>query len=722
MIPLTTRTKEAIKTALAMTIAYAIALQMDWDRPYWAAFAVGMISLPAAGASLRKGVLRMSGTLVAGVAALTLIALFSQQRWWFMIALSVYLGFFTYMMMGKKNQYFYQVCAFVCVVICFDGAGDPVNSFQTAVVRIQETSMGIMVYSLVIVFLWPINTRDELNKVILQLITAQRGLFKTYRLMMTGEGAGTDFRSQSVQTVQLLTQLEPVLDAAEADSYDVWAVRHQWRRVLQESKALMETLVRFQAAFPDIEKLDLHRLLPNVAALGSELEMRFELIQGMLAGEAPVRVPQSIPLVTDKSELATLSSFEKAALAVTKGQIERLESLSRGLFDCIENIKGFSRQPLTVPREEALPAGLALDPDRMAAVIRVISGLWLAFFIWVYIDPPGHDGFVVLSVSLGLGVARFPQLRVSTVFLPVTLSCLFAAGLYILVMPHLAGYIQLGTMIFAAIFGIAYLFSEPGQALTRKLALVFFPVIISISNQQTYSFGQAANTTLEAVLVIALLVVTWYIPYNRQPEKMFLRMLRRFFRQAGFLVSPPTLSLGQTTAAVGWWERLRRSRNDFLAIPDQLGTWGAMVEQRKYVGGSPEQLPLLATRLHMLGHRLQELLEARRNPQAQFLVDELSEDIRVWRFKMQEIFQLLAEDPAAVNQEALQSKLDRRVEQLEVRIKEALNKADEGQISDRDSENFYHLIGAYRGVSEAAVAYAGVSGAIDWKPWYEERF
>ena len=38
---LSTRTKEAIKTGLAMAIAYAIALQMDWDRPYWAAFAVG---------------------------------------------------------------------------------------------------------------------------------------------------------------------------------------------------------------------------------------------------------------------------------------------------------------------------------------------------------------------------------------------------------------------------------------------------------------------------------------------------------------------------------------------------------------------------------------------------------------------------------------------------------------------------------------------------------
>jgi uncharacterized membrane protein YccC len=364
---------------------------------------------------------------------------------------------------------------------------------------------------------------------------------------------------------------------------------------------------------------------------------------------------------------------------------------------------------------------LALDPDRFAAVIRVIAGLWLGFLIWVYIDPPGHSGFVVLSASMGLAFARSPQLRVATVFLPVTLSCLFAAGLYLLVMPHLAGYMQLGTMIFVATFGIAYLFSEPRQALSRNMALVYFPVITSINNQQTYSFSQASNTTLEAVLIIALLVVTWYIPHNRQPEKMFLRMLRRFFRQAGFLVSPPTLSLGQTTGAAKWWERLRY-RNDLLAIPDQLGTWGAMVDQRKYVGGSPGQLSMLATRLHMLGHRLQELFEARRNPQAQFLVDELSEDIRDWRLKMQELFQSLAEDPAAVNPEALQSRLDRKLAQLEGRIKEALNKAGEGQINNRERENFYRLLGAYRGVTEAAVVYAGVAVRIDWVPWYEERF
>jgi uncharacterized membrane protein YccC len=35
MLTLSTRTKEAIKTALAMTIAYGTALYMDWEKPHW---------------------------------------------------------------------------------------------------------------------------------------------------------------------------------------------------------------------------------------------------------------------------------------------------------------------------------------------------------------------------------------------------------------------------------------------------------------------------------------------------------------------------------------------------------------------------------------------------------------------------------------------------------------------------------------------------------------
>ncbi len=51
---MTTRAKEAIKTALAMTIAYGIALKIGWENLSWAGFAVAMISLSTAGQSINK--------------------------------------------------------------------------------------------------------------------------------------------------------------------------------------------------------------------------------------------------------------------------------------------------------------------------------------------------------------------------------------------------------------------------------------------------------------------------------------------------------------------------------------------------------------------------------------------------------------------------------------------------------------------------------------------
>jgi uncharacterized membrane protein YccC len=86
------RFKEAFKTALAMVIAYGIALSMDWPKPMWAGFAVAFISLSTIGQSLNKGFLRMVGTLAAAVFSLTLIAIFPQERWWFMVGLSLFIG------------------------------------------------------------------------------------------------------------------------------------------------------------------------------------------------------------------------------------------------------------------------------------------------------------------------------------------------------------------------------------------------------------------------------------------------------------------------------------------------------------------------------------------------------------------------------------------------------------------------------------------------------
>ena len=232
---LSRRWKEAIKTGLAMAIAFGIALAMDWEKPYWAGFAVAMISLSTVGQSLNKGAMRMLGTLVAVAVALTLLALFPQDRWLLMIALSIYLAVCTYMLTGKRYQYAWFVAAFVCLTIMVHGGTDSQNAFRYAVARVEETALGILVYSLVSIFLWPVNTRDDLGKAARALLATQRRVHGAYRDLMAGRGSEADTRSLRLQELQGLRQLGQSLTAAQLDTYEVWELRHAWRRLLQQA-------------------------------------------------------------------------------------------------------------------------------------------------------------------------------------------------------------------------------------------------------------------------------------------------------------------------------------------------------------------------------------------------------------------------------------------------------------------------------------------------------
>jgi uncharacterized membrane protein YccC len=136
---LSTRVKEAIKTALAMTIAYGISLAMVWNKLHWAGFAVAVISLSTAGQSLNKGLMRTLGTFLGVGMAFLLVALFPQQRWGFMAVVSIFIGFCTYMLAGLSYPYAWFVDAFVCLVIAASSSADAEQTFRVGLMQLQET-------------------------------------------------------------------------------------------------------------------------------------------------------------------------------------------------------------------------------------------------------------------------------------------------------------------------------------------------------------------------------------------------------------------------------------------------------------------------------------------------------------------------------------------------------------------------------------------------------
>jgi uncharacterized membrane protein YccC len=720
---LSRRAKEAIKTGLAMAIAYGIALGMDWENPHWAGFAVAVISLSTTGQSLNKGAMRMLGTLVAAVVALTLLALFPQDRWLLMIALSVYLAACTYMLTGKTRQYFWFVSAFVCVIIVVSGGPDSENAFHTAVERAQETGMGILVYGLIAAFLWPQSSRSDLEAASRKLIAVQHQLFQSYRDLMGGRGTAEASQPERMQEVRLAGQLGQALGAAETDSYTVWEVRHLWHRFHDSSAALGETLERWRESFPEIQELDLTKLFPNMGAFCDELDARLSAIEGILSREAPLLEPQTVSLTIELAEMRRLSHFQQAAATVTKAQLERVEELSRALFDCVRDIKSFA-VPTGIQRRRAMQhRSLAIDPDRLVSVLRVIATLWVAYFIWIYVDPPGHASFALMATVFALIFAMIPQLSPTSILLPFACGTAFTGLVYVFVMPQLSTYGQLGLMIFIVTAAIYYLFAEPRQALAKMGAIVPFVVLISVQNQQTYSFAAYANSATMIMLAISLNVVMAYIPTSPRIEKVFLRLFARFFRQVDFLLSRIALDWEQTAGVTG---RLKASfySGNLLELSQKLAAYGQRIDSQSFPDNSPAKVQALVTSLGALAFRMRELVEVREHPQAELVVRELLDDLRAWRFAILQQIRLWAENPeAAARQGAdFQDLLSQRLARLEARVEETFQIARQGELDAQDYENLYRLLGSFRGLSEASVAFVGIARDVNWGQWREARF
>ncbi len=719
---LSTRSKEAIKTALAMTIAYGIALSMAWDRPYWAGLAVAVVSLSSIGQSINKAAFRMFGTLVAMVVALTVIALFAQQRWAFILFLTAYAAFCTYMMSGSKRAYFWQVSCFVAIIICLDGGTDPVNAFDTAILRAEQTGLGILVYSLIAIFLWPSSSRELFNAAATDLACSQNQFYQACLGLAKGQGDEQEIQRLATQVVQARTHFDQFLDAAEIDSSEVWELRRPWRQYQRQDKELLQALERWRESLAEVQVLDLQGLLPKLETFAAELDGRLTQIARMLGGDAPARAPQGMDLPVDEDALQSLSHFQRAALVVSRSHILQLEQLTRSLFETVCELKGFgtSRAPSSPP---IMRTTLFLpDPDRLASVVRFIAIMGMVWLGLIYItDLPGGVGLLAFAGSVGIIVANTPQLAVSVLFMPCAISVLFAAMVYIFIMPQLSSFLGLGLLIFAVTFAICYLFAAPRQAPGKAIGLSLFVSIASISNEQSYNFLVVANTAMMFPLLFLVFGLTANIPWSTRPERAFLRLLGRFFHSSEYLMS--TMRWDGRYSPTRWerWKKAFHER-EVATLPPKLATWAPQFDDWVLTTTSMEQVKALMTSLQVLSYRMERLLGECGKPQAPFLVHELSEDFRAWRLGIQGCFQQLAAGQATGDRDRLRKGLDAQLDSLEARMQDVLDQATGQQVSDQEAENFYRLLGAYRALSEALVDYVGNTAAIDWVPWHEERF
>ena len=169
--------KFAVKTSLAMALAYLIAFSQGWAQAQTAAITIMLIAVAGpVSESVSKGLKRVIGTVIGAIIGMTLIALFPQERLLYLISLSISVSLALYLTRAyKEDNTVFMLMAVTMMMVFKSGEVDDV--FLYGIDRTFMTIFGIALYTLISIFIWPVESKDNTLDLASELLESQATLY-----------------------------------------------------------------------------------------------------------------------------------------------------------------------------------------------------------------------------------------------------------------------------------------------------------------------------------------------------------------------------------------------------------------------------------------------------------------------------------------------------------------------------------------------------------------
>ncbi|NNU63150.1 FUSC family protein [Ochrobactrum soli] len=134
------------KSFAAAMLAYYISLRIGLPKPFWAIVTVYIVSQTSAGASLSRGVYRFAGTFVGAIVTVAIVPNFVNDPIVCSVVLAGWIGLclFFSLLDRTPRAYAFVLAGYTTSLIGFPSVLDPGAVFETASVRVQEISIGIL--------------------------------------------------------------------------------------------------------------------------------------------------------------------------------------------------------------------------------------------------------------------------------------------------------------------------------------------------------------------------------------------------------------------------------------------------------------------------------------------------------------------------------------------------------------------------------------------------
>lgn len=152
---LSNKAKYAIKVALSITLTYLFILAMGLEYASIAVITIMLIASPeGVQDSVSKGLVRIGGTLIGAVIGITLISLFPQEPFYYLLFLSITVTLLLYLRHAYTgDDALFMLSAMTTMAVFDNGGVDDV--FMYGVDRTFITILSIVIYTLIFLIIWP---------------------------------------------------------------------------------------------------------------------------------------------------------------------------------------------------------------------------------------------------------------------------------------------------------------------------------------------------------------------------------------------------------------------------------------------------------------------------------------------------------------------------------------------------------------------------------------
>jgi uncharacterized membrane protein YccC len=154
------------KCLLALYLAAWLSMLLQLQQPATAMITVAIVMHPQRGMVLAKSFYRALGTLAGSVFAVLLLAAFPQQCELLVLSLSLWVALCSGGAVFHRNfrAYGFVLAGYTAAVVALPAASDPYRVFDTAMLRVSEVMLGIVVAALVSDIIWPESLRAILQR------------------------------------------------------------------------------------------------------------------------------------------------------------------------------------------------------------------------------------------------------------------------------------------------------------------------------------------------------------------------------------------------------------------------------------------------------------------------------------------------------------------------------------------------------------------------------